>query len=254
MKKIDEYRKQIDAFDKELLQLFQKRMAIAEKIAEYKRENALPIEDRQREDKLVENKLNDIEDAYLSAYTEMFFRKIIELSKCNQRRFFNLYIIGMPYSGKTALAEKMREHTQRQVVDTDELIERSLCMTVPEIFEKYGEDGFRRTETAVLKEIAGQGSLIVSTGGGILTIPENVALIKNSGLCVLADRPLGRIVEAYENDPFKNRPLIKNAEDIELIYFERFKLYRECADFIINPEAEDAMDKLLGFMSDNELF
>ena len=50
---IDDLRRDIDGIDDKLLELFERRMAAAKEIGQYKRENGLPIKDRERESKII---------------------------------------------------------------------------------------------------------------------------------------------------------------------------------------------------------
>lgn len=80
-----------------------------------------------------------------------------------------LYIYGPPASGKSTLARKLSAFYGRESIDLDKAIcEREGC-SIPEIFEKYGEAGFRKIESEVLREIKAP---IVALGGGTLLNEE----------------------------------------------------------------------------------
>lgn len=253
MTELEKYRKQIDKADNELIDLFFSRMQAVFEIARIKRENALPVEDKTRERQLVKDKLSGVYEIYAKEYVERFFEFLIGESKRLQRSMFNIYLTGMPYSGKSALLKRLDELSERRCADTDDLIEEGAGMPIEEIFERYGEKTFRELETEVLRATASSGSMIVATGGGILTQKENLSIIKNSGFCVLCDRKLERLRESYRQSNGRKRPKIKNEEDLEILYFERFRLYRETADFIINPDDETAPSQILELMREKEL-
>ena len=89
----------------------------------------------------------------------------------------------MPASGKTTigscLAEKLEEYT---LIDTDSFIEKTLGMTISEIFKKYSEDYFRKLEYDTIKLICSNGNKkIVSIGGGAFENPDNRITLLNFG-------------------------------------------------------------------------
>lgn len=253
MTELEKYRKQIDEADNELLDLFFTRMQAVSEIARIKRENALPVEDINRERQLIKDKLTGVCESSSNEYVERFFEFLIGESKRLQRSMFNIYLTGMPYSGKSTLLKQLNMQSKRRCADTDDLIEESAGMSIAKIFERYGENTFRKLETEVLKATASSGSMIVATGGGILTQKENLSIIKNSGYCILCDRKLEKLRETYKKSKGRKRPKIKNEEDLEILYFERFKLYRETADLIINPDDRTALSQICEFMKEKEL-
>lgn len=247
MDTLNEYRSQVDEIDSHILELFTERMKLAEKIGEYKRANALPTEDKVREAALIKKQAGNNRDK------AALLREIMNISKSVQRRMYNVYIIGMPYSGKSTLLDSLAPHTLRECRDTDSMIEKKCAMSISDIFESHGEEYFRKVETDVLRELAKQGSCVISTGGGILKSEENRRIIHASGYTVLCDAPPDVLCRAFESDLQKSRPLIRSSEDLEILYFERFKLYRENADLIINPQRKDALQSVLSFMEEKEL-
>lgn len=247
MTELYEYRKQIDDIDLEILDLFRERLELMPHIAKYKRVNSLPIEDTEREQSIINKRSEGCAE-----YAELL-RTMMKISKDVQRSFFNLYIIGMPYSGKSTLLNTLSQHTDRKCVDMDRLIENQSGMSISEIFENDGEAAFRKAETELLRLLAGDGSLIIATGGGIVKSDENIKLMQTGGYVVLCDTPLDKLCEAYEKDKDNSRPLIKSVEDIEVLYFERFKRYREIADIIINPYMPNALSDVLQFIKEKGL-
>ena len=53
-------------------------------------------------------------------------------------------------------------------LDTDQIIEKATGLTIPEIFEQEGEDGFRKAESQVLDSVHSYVRCVVSTGGGLV--------------------------------------------------------------------------------------
>ena len=128
MTELEKYRKQIDEADNELLDLFFTRMQAVSEIARIKRENALPVEDINRERQLIKDKLTGVCESSSNEYVERFFEFLIGESKRLQRSMFNIYLTGMPYSGKSTLLKQLNMQSKRRCADTDDLIEESAGM------------------------------------------------------------------------------------------------------------------------------
>jgi shikimate kinase len=85
----------------------------------------------------------------------------------------NLYLVGMMGAGKSAVGRPLADALGYRFVDADTVLEGAAGRTIPEIFARDGEAEFRQLETAVLGQISGWHSLVVATGGGVVTRPEN---------------------------------------------------------------------------------
>ena len=86
---LSECRKEIDKIDKELVELFERRMNVARKVAEYKIENNLPILNEAREAEVIEKNINRLNNKEYSKLTEKFFTNLMELSRSLQGNMFN---------------------------------------------------------------------------------------------------------------------------------------------------------------------
>jgi chorismate mutase / prephenate dehydratase len=89
LSELDEYRKQIDSIDKELIELFEKRMNIAIKVGKYKRKNNLPIFNGKREEEVIEKNVRNLNNSNYSDITRRFFENIMELSRSLQKNIAN---------------------------------------------------------------------------------------------------------------------------------------------------------------------
>ena len=89
----------------------------------------------------------------------------------------NLYLVGFMGTGKTTVGKLVGQLLNKKFVDMDELIIESEGCSISDIFSHKGEPYFRDIETQVLKSIAGQQSLVVSTGGGCVEREKNRELI-----------------------------------------------------------------------------
>lgn len=96
----------------------------------------------------------------------------------------NIYLIGFSGSGKSTVGRLLGARLGRPLRDLDAEIVARAGMSIPEIFAREGEAGFRRREAAALGAVAGEGGQIVSTGGGIVIAAENRELMAASGWVV----------------------------------------------------------------------
>ena len=121
----------------------------------------------------------------------------------------------MPYSGKTTLAHELAAKLHRQVIDTDELIEKQVGETIRDIFMKEQEAGFRKIEKQVIGELKSAGN-IIATGGGSVLDEANMAKLSGEGIVFY-------LVCDKESISFtKNtRPLLKNIDDWQKLADQR---------------------------------
>ncbi|HJL68124.1 MAG TPA: shikimate kinase, partial [Prochlorococcaceae cyanobacterium Gl_MAG_24] len=85
----------------------------------------------------------------------------------------NLYLVGMMASGKSITGRPLAQQISYGYIDTDAVIEQLAGRAIPQIFSEEGEEVSRAMESQVLNAIGQRHSLVVSTGGGIVTKPEN---------------------------------------------------------------------------------
>ena len=86
MSQLDQYRQQIDAIDAELVQLFLKRMAVTQKVGEYKKEQGLPVLDSQREKQVIAAKTALTPDPATKADVAALYESIMAISRKQQRK------------------------------------------------------------------------------------------------------------------------------------------------------------------------
>lgn len=139
----------------------------------------------------------------------------------------NIYLIGMMGCGKSTCAKVLGNRLGRQVLDTDQEIEREAGCSVSEIFAREGEEGFRQRETALCRELSRRDGFIVATGGGLPLREENRKLLRGSGTVVFLHRDPEEI---FDTGDMSGRPLGQQGKDAFLRRFsERLPLYRQCA-------------------------
>lgn len=160
-----------------------------------------------------------------------------------QGRLRNIVLIGMPGSGKTTIAAALSRTLGREAVEADDLIFQKAGMSIPEIFAQSGEEGFRALETEVLAEQGKRSGIILSTGGGCVTRPENYPLLHQNGVIFCLTRALSKL-------PTDGRP-ISQSTDLAQLYARREPLYRRFADVMVSNDGapEDTLHTIMEVLS-----
>ena len=96
-------------------------------------------------------------------------------------------------------------------LDTDEIIEKATTMTIPEIFDAEGEEGFRQVEAQVLDSVHPYVRCVISTGGGIVTRRENWSKLQ-TGIVVWLDVDPEVIMKRIEGT---DRPLLQTENPLQ---------------------------------------
>ena len=156
----------------------------------------------------------------------------------------NIVLIGMPGSGKSTIGKLLAQQLDKQFVDADSVIEEKAGSSIPEIFTKQGECGFRAIETDVLRDIGKQSGLVIATGGGCVTRKENYPLLHQNGTIFCLDRNIASL-------PTEGRPL-SQAGKLEQLYHTRKPLYDHFADHHIdsNGTPQDAVNQILQILEE----
>ena len=139
------------------------------------------------------------------------------------RDLSDLVLIGMPGSGKTTLGRMAAQTLGREFVDVDQVIEAQAGMTIPEIFAKEGEAGFRARERSAIEGLCKTGGRVIAAGGGAPLDPANRRAFRRNGCVVYLDRDTAML-------PRQGRPLSERAESLERMKQQRLGSYLACAD------------------------
>lgn len=169
----------------------------------------------------------------------------------------NIYLVGPMGAGKTTVGRYLAELLGREFLDSDHEIERRTGASIPWIFEKEGEPGFRSRETMVINQLTLQQNLVLATGGGAVTQAPNREYLNKRGIVIYLFTPVEIQLQRTYRD--KNRPLLqvenpeKKLRDLLAI---RDPLYREVAHYIIETNqgaARDLAQKILNLIISEEL-
>ncbi len=162
-----------------------------------------------------------------------------------------IFLCGYTSSGKTTIGKLLAKRLDLPFFDTDQMLEQQTGMTPQAMFARYGETYFRQKEQEIARQFCAFGPSVVSTGGGMLTLPENAQLLSAHGTIVHIDRPFEDCYQDLQKTP--DRPLIRNNTKEQLLarYEERQNAYRAYARCSIKNDGapEDAVTRILSVPS-----
>ena len=96
----------------------------------------------------------------------------------------NVILTGFMGTGKTSLGKLLATKLGRPFVDIDKKIESEQQLSIPKIFEQFGEEHFRALEKSAVRELSEKRGLVIATGGGTVKDAENLRLLKSSGVVI----------------------------------------------------------------------
>ena len=127
----------------------------------------------------------------------------------------NIFLVGMPSSGKSTLGRRLARALDYGFADLDKLIVQDQKRTIPEIFALEGEDYFRKVEQRILRTIIPNHSLAVATGGGAPCFFDNMDFIKANGLSIFLNVAPSELAARILNHNKDDRPLLSGIENLE---------------------------------------
>lgn len=126
-------------------------------------------------------------------------------------------LVGMMGVGKSSVGKRLAAMLRWPFVDADDEIESSARMSIPEMFESYGEAYFRDGERRVIARLLGEDRRrsVIATGGGAFCNAETRALILDQAIAVWLDSDIDTLVERTARR--ENRPLLRNGDPREIL-------------------------------------
>lgn len=143
-----------------------------------------------------------------------------------------VYLVGMPGAGKSTVGRELAGRLGVPFLDLDSEIEAEAGAAVTDIFRDEGEAAFRALEAAALVKASMQDPAVVACGGGVVLEPANRITLRNTGVAVFLDVPIEQLRERVR--PAAERPLIREAGDLERLLVSREPLYREFAAHVVD--------------------
>jgi len=149
----------------------------------------------------------------------------------------NLFLIGPMGAGKSAVGRQLARTLHLTFVDSDDEVESRTGVDIPFIFEKEGEEGFRKREARVVDELTAREGVILATGGGAVVDAQSRSYLGARGFVVYlyttVEQQLSRTQKGRE------RPLLENGDRsqiLEDLMAVRDPMYREIADLIVETD------------------
>ncbi len=182
---------------------------------------------------------------YGSKFSQADIDLLIEDAKAELKKKFppgNIILCGFMGSGKTVVGKAYAKKANMNFCDLDKYIEEKAGMEISEIFEKLGEESFRKMETEAAKTACNWKSTVIAVGGGAVLREENLSIFRKAGRIIFLDTPLSRLQERLRND--KRRPLLQRPDRhafIAKLHGERYPLYKEAAEFTVTTA--ESVDK-----------
>ena len=152
--------------------------------------------------------------------------KIEEIYRQLKTQKENIVLIGMPGSGKSTTGRLLAEKLWRKYIDSDSVIEDKIGKPIREFLCADNEQEFRKIETEVLSEVCSQSDLVIATGGGCVTIPENLPILRQNGKVIWIKRDISQLSTA-------GRPLSQQ-QKLSDMYRIRKPLYEKFSDFTVD--------------------
>lgn len=169
---------------------------------------------------------------------------------------FNLMLIGFMGTGKSTVAAKLREMLQVEQIEMDALIAEEAGMSIPDIFDKFGEAHFRDLETEMLRKFQEKKPVVVSCGGGAVLRDENIEIMKGQGKIILLTATPQTIYERVKET--NDRPVLNgnmNVEYISELMEKRRTRYEKAADIVIATDektVDEICNEILDLIGVNE--
>ena len=137
--------------------------------------------------------------------------------------------------GKSTVGKLVAQATERAFIDLDDYIEEAAGMTIPEMFEKYGEAHFRALETEALKGLSSSFT-VVATGGGALLSGANVCIASKTGLVIFIDTPFETCYDRIKDDPHRPIAAASTKDELKARFDDRFPKYRGNSAITVSGE------------------
>jgi shikimate kinase len=158
------------------------------------------------------------------------------------RTYRNIALCGFMGTGKSSVGRLVAQQLRFAFLDTDAVIEARAGKSITDIFAQEGEAAFRALESKVVHELASRNYTVISTGGGLVVDPENLASLKQHAMVVCLWATPETIWARVKNQ--SHRPLLADPQPLEKIrslLAQRAPFYKQ-ADALVNTELRSTRD------------
>lgn len=165
------------------------------------------------------------------------------------KRTPGIYLVGFMAAGKSTIGRLLADELGWSFADIDEDIETQHGASIAEIFDKHGEQEFRRIETtaiaALVRMVERGRPMVVALGGGAFVQEANFELLENNGISVWLDCPYPIVCERVARA--SHRPLARDPERLRQLYETRRDAYAR-ADYRVEITSDDPNDAVQQIM------
>ena len=167
----------------------------------------------------------------------------------------NISLVGFMCSGKSAVGRRLATTLDLDFVETDGLVEAAAGIAIRDIFERDGEEHFRRLEHEAVEAASLRDNCVVACGGGVVTREENVILLRERTTVVWLDVTVEQVLYRLKGQP-GTRPLLAGSNPEERaaeMLAARRPLYEAAADIRIETcgrPPDDVVDKIVRALED----
>jgi len=140
-------------------------------------------------------------------------------------------------AGKSAIGRLLAVKTDRTCMDSDSEIVRSTGADIDLIFEKEGEESFRKRESWMIEKLSALDDIVLATGGGAVLNKDNRDFLAKRGKIVYLKASSRQLLERTSKD--RKRPFLQTNDrlaTLEELLRIREPLYMELADIIIKTD------------------
>ena len=149
----------------------------------------------------------------------------------------NIFLIGPMGAGKSAVGRQLARTLHLTFVDSDDEVESRTGVDIAFIFEKEGEEGFRKREAAAIDDLTKMDNVVLATGGGAVIDADNRSHLGGRGFVVYLYTTVDQQVTRTKKG--RERPLIEGGDRrtiLEELLVQRDPLYREIADLVVETD------------------
>ena len=148
----------------------------------------------------------------------------------------NLILTGFMGTGKTEVSRELARLLTMKLIDIDTEIEKSVRVSINQIFKQFGEQKFREMETEMIEKVSSEKNVIISTGGGAVLKQENMDVLKKTGMVICLMATPETILRRTSGS--SERPLLQVEKPLEkineLLHFRQ--PFYEKADMMIDTD------------------
>ena len=149
----------------------------------------------------------------------------------------NIFLVGPMGAGKSAVGRQLARSMHLDFVDSDDEIENRTGVDISFIFEKEGEEGFRKREVKVIDELSQRQGVVLATGGGAILDADSRSRLGARGFVIYLYTSVQQQLKRTSRG--RNRPLLENGDRegvLEELMAIRDPLYREIADMVVDTD------------------